>query len=151
VKQISALSLALMTLLTLCGCGGGVAEELPDPIEPYYDYFAAFGPQGVFLMPTLRQKQAFDREPVAATNAGQPPTSLPTNPDQPVRPTTRPWAVFIDRTGTQIFVAGDEELVERIRVAYEERQGTVLLPAASIEAPPLAEPATQPNEGQAGD
>lgn len=138
----------LAAVLALCGCGGGIAEELPDPIEPYHDYFVALGPQGVFVMPTLRQKQAFDRVDVEDSSAGQPPTTLPADPNQPVHPTTRPWATFVDSTGTQIFIAGEEELVERIRVAYEDRHGTVLLPAASTEAPPIARPATQPDAGE---
>lgn len=143
--------LVLAVLLTLGGCGGEAAKEPTERIDPYRNYFVALGPQGVFLLPTLRHKQAFDRLPALEADAGQPPASLPPDPNEPIRPTTQPWAVFVDRTGRRIFIAGDEELVERIRVAYEDRERAVLLPVTSTEAPPVDESVTEPDSEETGD
>ena len=142
-----------LLLIPAIGCGGGLLpDQQSDPIEPYYDYFISVGPQGVFVVPTLQQKQAFDRIAVADATAGMPPATLPADPNQPVRPTTQPWAQFINRTGTRIYIAGDEELIERIRVAYERREDAMLLPATSAQAPPardvpLEEQAPAPEQG----
>lgn len=146
MRRFLLIGLAAMTIAAASGCGARVVEEAEDPIDPYHNFFVALGPQGTFLLPTLQQKLAFDRIRVSETPEGQPPTTLPADPNQPMRPTTQPWGGFVDRTGRRIFIAGDEELIERIRVAWEDREGTDLYPVDSEEAPPIAPPTPPPAE-----
>ena len=121
------LLLLASTWLGVAGCGGGLKPTTqPVEIEPYYEYFVGLRGRNIYLLPTLDAKQAFDRDPTGES-AG-------------------PYTAFVDLTGRYVLIAGDPELVERIRVAYERGGEAELLPALSLEAPPPDEAATLPSE-----